>query len=218
MLWYKAWAESRARFLIAALVMTTAAGFVIASHGAPRVMFRGFPRTLFTFFALVLGMGGLVRERDLGTAGFTLGLPVTRRRLTLTRAAVGLAELIPLALVPSVAMAIGSHAGGASYGTATLAFAGRWLVGGAALFALGLLASAAVGGEYTPFVAALVVHFGHTVTTQFVRTARPSAAPYLFTVQDVMGGLRTGVPDLVVMAAAAALVALAVGWTERKDL
>jgi ABC-type transport system involved in multi-copper enzyme maturation permease subunit len=103
MLWYKAWRESRARFLIAAFVLIgMCLGFVLfqnmlrAEIGAKtyvgyihKLVYAGSVRGLFLIFALVLGLGGLKRERALNTAGFTLALPVSRLRLVTVRAVVG---------------------------------------------------------------------------------------------------------------------------------
>lgn len=220
MIWFKAWAESKTRFLIAVMVMVLASVFVIGWQDASRVLFKGFPRTLYMVFALVFGLGGLLRERDLGTAAFTLALPVSRLRLTLVRVAAGLGELAILAWIPIVVMLAASLFVPHSYSVAqALAFPLRWLLGGAALFALAFLASATLGGEYTAFVAALVVFFGGTVTTQFIRLAKPETARYLFTIQEVMSGIRPAMvmPAAVLIAALAGLTLAAVCATETKD-
>jgi ABC-2 type transport system permease protein len=219
MLWRKAWAESRARFLLAVLVLAMISLFVIGWQDASRVLFGGVSRTIYMLFAIILGQGGLVRERDIGTAPFTLALPVTRRRLMLLRAAAGAVELVALAAVPIVAIVVTAPFVAHPYPlAAAVTFGLRWIVGGAVLFALGFLASATVTGEYTPFVAAFVVFFGETVSLQFTRLAKPSMMPYLFTVQEVMGGLRRGpVPIGVLLVAAGAMTAAALWRTEMRD-
>jgi hypothetical protein len=95
----------------------------------------------------------------------------------------------------------------------------RWMVGGSALFAVAFLASVAVPGEYNGFVVAIVVFFAHTVTTQFIRIAKPPMLPYMFTVQEVMSGTRPhlAVPTIVTLAIGATLLTTAVVWTDRKD-
>jgi len=220
MLWYKAWAESRARFGMASLVIAVACTFVLGWQDAHRVLFRGFPRSLFMIFAFVFGMGGVLRERELGSAPFTLALPVSRLRLTLVRAVAGLVELAALSLVPAAVIVVASGVFPQSYpiGEALIS-ALRWLAGGAALFALAFFASATLSGEYTGFVAAFSVFFLQTVTTQFVRLAKPAAAPYLFTVQEIMSGIRPATPTVVaaLIGAAVALVSAAALWTERTD-
>jgi ABC-type transport system involved in multi-copper enzyme maturation permease subunit len=218
MLWYKVWAESRTRFAIAAVVIAGMSVFVIWQN-ADRAPYGGFSRTLFIVFAIVLAMGGLLRERDLGTAGFTLALPVSRRRLALVRAATGLAQLLVLALVPLVTMVILMRIEGRPFPLGHgLVLALRWFVGGSALFGLGFLASATLGGEYTAFVAALVVFFMETVTLQFIRLAKPPAAAYLFTVQEVMSGLRAGaIPIAVLIVTTTGMIAAAAVWSDRTD-
>ena len=219
MLWCKAWAETRARVLLATLVMVLVSLFVIGWRDATRPLFGGFPQTIYSLFALVLGQGGLLRERDLGTAVFTLALPVTRRRLMLTRAAAGALGVITLAAVPFGAVVVTTPFVMHPYPMGAAIILGlRWMVGGAVLFALAFFASAAVTGEYTPFVAAFVVFFGETVTLQFIRLAKPVMLPYLFTVQEVMGGRRSGAGPIGVLVAAAALLSVAaLIWSERTD-
>jgi ABC-2 type transport system permease protein len=219
-LWYKTWAESRSRFWMAVLVIAVASAFVLGWQDAHRVLYRGFPRSLYVIFALVFGMGGLVREREVGTAPFTMALPVSRRTLTLTRAATGLAELAALSVVPALVAVFASALLPRPYPIEeALLFALRWLVGGSALFALSFFASAVVSGEYTGFVAAFSTFFAQTVTTQFIRFAKPWTARYLFTVQEIMGGIRpaTVVPVAVLLLVTAVLIAAAVLWTERDD-
>jgi ABC-2 type transport system permease protein len=219
MLWFKAWTESRARFVLAVLVLTTSSLFVVVFRDARVALFGGVVRTIYMLFAIILGLGGLVRERELGTAGFTLALPVTRRRLTSVRALAAIVEVATLAFVPVaiLAVAAGFLPQSLRLDEAVLS-ALRWFVGGAAMFALAFLASAMLEGEYTAFVAAVVVHFVSTVTMQLVRIARPAARPYLFTIQEVMGGARHGpIPVAVVIAATVVLITAAIVWTEKRD-
>jgi len=91
MLWYKAWRESRVRFLASAVALAViCASFVFfhrdASGGISdeplsytvyvwRITYKGYLRELFMILAILLGLGGLTREGDQRTAGFTLALP-----------------------------------------------------------------------------------------------------------------------------------------------
>src|SRR5882757_2870851 len=119
MLWYKMWRESQVRFLICALVLIVICVAVVLLEDTFRVqlhartaplntytgyiyqrIYAGFARGMFLILALVLGLGGLQRERAHGSAGFTLALPVTRLHLMTVRAAVGLLEILALALLP----------------------------------------------------------------------------------------------------------------------
>jgi len=252
MLWHKAWVESRIRFVFGAgLLGITCAGAVLfhdqilrtlRTGGLPletynayvyRMAYSGGLRTIFIAFTFVLGLGGLLRERELGTAFFTLALPVSRLRLTLVRAAVGLVEITALALVPAVAIALCSPLVHQAYPLSqSLQFAALWTAGGAALFAVSFLASAMFAGEYTAFIVAWVALFGVTLTQQYIRISHTAAFPYLVTVQEVMSGFRMPYFDAkarvligpfpavhvtILVLIAATLVALAAAWTDRKD-
>ena len=252
MLWHKAWVESRVRFLLGAAVMVIACVAAVVGHGpirsalatrtAPldtyswyiyRVAYQGFVRTVFMAFAFVLGLGGLLRERELGTAAFTLALPLSRLRIVITRAAVGLIELISLACVPSIVILALSPLVGQAYPLSqALQFSLLWIAGGSALFAVAFLAASILGGEYTAFVVAWIALFGHTLTTQFVRLRNPALDGYLFTVQEIMSGFRMSYFDprthrltgpfpvglvLALAAISGALVASAAFHTQRRD-
>ncbi len=251
-LWRKAWVESRVRFWLAAAVMSAGSAVLVlfhesvrayfASRGTPldpyaaylcRMLYQGFGRTLFTLFVLMFGLGGLLRERELGTAPLTLALPVARARVVGVRAAVGWIEVIALALLPSIAVVTLSPLAGQSFAISqALEFSLLWIAGGLALYAVAFLASAMLAGEYTAFIVAWVVMFGHTVTTQFSRLRYPALRPYLFTVQEMMSGFRMPYfdvrthaligpfPVLIVgglLAFSAALTWAALAWTVRQD-
>ncbi len=251
MLWSKAWIESRTRFVLAAAVMgiVCVAAIVfrdpvrsfLATRTAPLDTYawyiyrihQGFGRNLFMMFSFVLGLGGLLRESELGTAGLTLTLPVRRRRLVLVRATVGLLELVALALLPSIVIVALSPMAGETYPLSqALRFSLLWIAGGSATFAVAFLSSSIFGGEYTAFVVSWIVLFGHTLTTQFIRFSHPDTNRYLFTVQEVMSGFRMWYLDprthllvgpfpltlvLLVAAISATLVAVAAVYTEQKD-
>src|SRR5438876_12165618 len=118
MLWYKAWRESRARFLLTAAVWTfLCAGLMYrARTGFPPPerpdlpysawvwanIYGNMNPTVFIILVMVLGLGGLRRERPVGTAAFTLSLPVTRTRLVIVRAALGLLQVFILSFIPAV--------------------------------------------------------------------------------------------------------------------
>jgi hypothetical protein len=109
MLAYKAWRESRTRFLLSSVSLAWGCSVVVLMQGSLRVELHAqMPyskyiwsavyksnglRDLYLVLVLTLGLGGLLPERARGTSGFTLALPVSRFRLVATRAMVGLAEL-----------------------------------------------------------------------------------------------------------------------------
>src|ERR1700730_6442311 len=128
MLLYKSWRESRVRFLLSAVALAViCASFVFfrvdASSGIGdeplsypvyiwRNTYKGYLRELFMILTILLGLGGLARERDHRTVGFTLALPVSRWRLLATRTFVGLAQVVLLAAVPAVVLPVVSPLSG----------------------------------------------------------------------------------------------------------
>ena len=252
MVWYKAWMESRVRFFFSGATLAVACLGVIVFHHTMRpwlatptnplatdaayvyrAVYQGFIRMLFMMFAFILGLGGLLRERELGTAPFTLTLTVSRSRLVVVRAATGLIELAVLALIPALIIPAVSPLAGLVYPSAqTLQYALLWMAGGSALFAAAFLSSCLFAGEYTAFVVSWTALFGVTVTTQYMRIARPATAPYLFTVHEIMSGFRMPYFDprarlligpfpvtlvLALVAIACAFIASAAIYTERRD-
>src|SRR5207253_1205462 len=99
----KVWRESRSRFffILAALLLVTGATVfynaraekvVVESkdfHAAGLRTIRGSLFMFWSFSALFLGLGGLLRERAVGTVDYTLSLPVSRTRWFLYRASNG---------------------------------------------------------------------------------------------------------------------------------
>jgi ABC-2 type transport system permease protein len=69
---------------------------------------------LVVIFGALLGAGGLLAKSG-GAMLFTLSLPVSRPRLIGTRAAIGLAELLALAIVPSLLIALLAPSIGQTY-------------------------------------------------------------------------------------------------------
>src|SRR5262245_12692492 len=113
---YKAWRESRSRFLGGATII----GFFCLNFvqrtrldfPPPRepwlnyttYVWRGIydgPLVpMFVLLVLVLGLGGLRRELALGTAPFTLAIPISRARLVAARAVVGVLQVAMLSAIP----------------------------------------------------------------------------------------------------------------------
>jgi len=218
MLWHKAWLESRTRLLLGVTMMIAVCAYSVHAH---RSAYQGIVRNAFMVLCFQLGVGGLLRERAVGTAPFTLALPVSRVRLMATRAAVGWLELVVLAVVPLLIAVSLSPLVGDRYGIGQVVrISAMWVTGGSALLAVALLASSLFAGEYTAFVIAWIALFAHTIGTQLTRLARPALMPYLFTVQEIMSGFRGPVPSTIVAAlvvVTCALVASAVLVIDRKD-
>jgi ABC-type transport system involved in multi-copper enzyme maturation permease subunit len=173
MLYYKAWLESRTRFCLSAI---TLAGlcvlFVLCQRETLtsftdepvsyigyiwRAIYKGYLRELFVLMVLLLGMGGLMREKAHGTACFTLAIPASRLRLVAARALVGFGEIAILSFVPAMVTPALSTFVHRSYPLSqALQFGLLWTVGGVLIFGLGFIASAIFSGEYTAPVAAFI--------------------------------------------------------------
>jgi ABC-2 type transport system permease protein len=95
-------------------------------------------------------MGGLLREKAVGTSSFTLSLPVSRLRLMSVRISIGLLEAILLAVLPWMAMLFSARAAGKMYFISQASLHLFLLLGGGLLFlAIAFLVSSFVEGEYT---------------------------------------------------------------------
>jgi ABC-2 type transport system permease protein len=244
MLWYKVWRESRVRFLMSAVALAViCASFVFfhrdASGGISdeplsypvyiwRITYKGYLRELFMILAILLGLGGLTRERDQRTAGFTLALPVSRWRLLATRTLLGLGQVVLLATIPAIVLPLLSPLIGQAYPSSQAwAFAILWATVGSLIFAMALLASVLFAGEFTASVAAIL---GLTAYS-FLADVQP-VERYLTDIHDVMSGIdmpylaeRTGVLTgslpwatlFTLLLAAATLVAIGARITDRQD-
>jgi ABC-2 type transport system permease protein len=185
-LWYKVWLETRGRFLIS-LVGITAICCLYVFHEDGQalsytkmsyyyvVLYAGHG-SLVGFWVLavtLLAMGGLVREKAVGASFFTLALPVSRARLAGVRIGIILLEAITLGIVPWTAMFVVACVAGKPLALEQAGFYLVLLVGaGVTFFAIAILVSSLVEGEYT----APVVAFGVIISLAFlfdVSTLRP---------------------------------------------
>lgn len=179
MIWYKAWLESRWRFLIClALVATVVGADISQAHiNMPRLGMRPgeFGRYVwkiyFTRFqllwilsVLVLSMGGLLRERGAGTADFSLSLPVSRRWWMVVRSGMAAAQASILAFVPLAVVPVAALTAGYSYPVPEAAkFSVLVLLTGLFILALGILYSTVFQGEYTGVALGVATVFVMTV-------------------------------------------------------
>jgi len=168
-LWYKAWLETRGRFLTC-LITLTAFCFIFVHH-AQEIAFRGdglsragrpadYYRLLFVtqqflvmmwvVSVVLLGMGGLIRERAFGVSTLTLSLPVSRCRLFGVRVAVGMVEATALVVLPWCAVFLTSFSAGLPIRFSQVSFYIFLILGGGlSYFAMAILVSSVVEGEYT---------------------------------------------------------------------
>jgi ABC-2 type transport system permease protein len=187
MLWYKAWLETRSRFLIS-LVGMVALCSVFVLHGDRDAIYEvGTDYYNYVFFAghqilvmmwglavTLIMMGGLLREKATGSSAFTLALPVSRTRLMMVRICMGLAQAVVLAIVPWTAMFTVGSIFGKTHSVSQAAFYLVLLLGGGLVFfAMAVLISSLISGEYT----APVVSFGAIIVTA-VALSSAALRPY----------------------------------------
>jgi ABC-type transport system involved in multi-copper enzyme maturation permease subunit len=123
-------------------------------------IYKGYGRDIFVVLVMGLGLGGLLQERAHGTAGFTLALPVSRSRLIAVRAAVGIAELAFLALLPALVIPALSRFVGESYPfTQALHFSFLWAGCGTVIFGTAFFLSTMLAGEYSAWIVCFVALF-----------------------------------------------------------
>lgn len=189
MLWYKAWLETRARFVTSlatltlfcavfvhhALWVTNSGRFGIA-QGLTRPQWKAdFYRLLFVsqqyvvimwiLAVVLLGMGGIVREGANGTSSLTLSLPVSRARIMGVRIGMGILEAIALAVLPWTTIFVVSSLSRMPILISQVGFYVLLLIGGGlAYFAMAILVSSLIDGEYT----APAIAFGLVLLTAIV--------------------------------------------------
>ena len=248
MLLRKEWGESRMRFVLcAAVVGGLCALFILLQeplraqmHGTTmpdtsyagyvyRRIYGGFVRGLFLFQAMILGLGGLQRERARGTLGFTLALPATRLQLIGARALTGVLEIAVLACIPAVLVPALSALVGESYALSQATeFALLWVIIGMAVFSVALLASAAIRSEYAALTTVLLAFYIYplVVVKTPILQDRPLHIHYIMNGTGMryfnpQTDLLTGpIPVLIIggyAVATLALLLLAAWATERED-
>jgi ABC-2 type transport system permease protein len=161
-LWYKAWLETRSRFLTCLATLTLFSGiFVHHAQGLIRPEWKSdFNRLLFVnqqflvimwvLSVVLLGMGGIVREKAIGTSSVTLALPVSRARLLRVRFGTGALEASVLGVVPWLAVfVVSSFARKPILITQVASYVLLLVAGGLVYFAMAVLVSSLVSGEYT---------------------------------------------------------------------
>lgn len=195
MLWYKAWLETRSRFFVSLVTLTTFSSiffhhalYISCSNTLPcpekisrsermsefhRLLFinQQYVVIMWILAVVLLGMGGLVREKTLGTSSLTLTLPVSRARLMRVRVATGVFQAIALGVVPWLAVFIVSSRARMPISVAQVGFYILLLVGGGLIyFATAVLVSSLVSGEYTaPAVAFGAVLMGAMLFDNWLR-------------------------------------------------
>lgn len=163
MLWYKAWLETRSRFLISLLGIVALPCYLVfeengdANPHTPidwyfHVLHNGHGLIVIMWLAAVilLMMGGILREKANGTASFTLALPVSRAHIMLVRILSGFGQAMTLVVVPWCAMyVVAITTGRGTFGSHALSHVVLFGAGGLVFFSIAVLASSVVEGEYT---------------------------------------------------------------------
>jgi ABC-type transport system involved in multi-copper enzyme maturation permease subunit len=173
----------------------------------------------WTIFAVLLGTGGLLSQASGGGALFTLSLPASRGRLIGVRAATALAELLVLALIPSLMIPLFSPAIGEAYGFADALVHGICLfTAGTVFFSLTFLLSTVFNDVWRP---PLIVLCGATALAIAHQVFRGFSAYSLIGVMSAESWFRSGsLPWFGLLLSAAlsgALLYAAVRNIERQD-
>lgn len=243
MLWLKAWRESRVRFLlVAGMFLAMCLQFLLTAHRSfpppevPSLPYTAFvwgnlignrQPILFAVAAMVLGLGGLQRERATGTVAFTLVLPVTRRSLLAVRAVMGVAQVTALALGPLLLVALGSPVlAGHEYPLGqAIGFGLLYLSWGLVFFAGGVLWSTLLSGALSALTACVLSPFVCLIATNWMFDERSGPSDMLFPAFmsgrayfDRAHGAASVLGDvfpwtsIVVLAGVAALIVAAAYW------
>lgn len=72
-------------------------------------LYENYLQQVWSLFAVLFAFGGLAREKNIGNALFSLGLPVSRRRWLFSRLGIAVLESVALSLFAVVYVAAGSH-------------------------------------------------------------------------------------------------------------
>lgn len=217
MLWYKMWRESWIRFAISAVALLWMCGAVVLlqqqvrahadepmsyAHYIWSAVYKANVLDLYVLQVIVLGLGGVLQERAQGTAGFTLSLPVSRWRLTGVRAAMGMAQVAILALLPALLIPLLSPFVGETFPFVhALQFSVLWAGCGMAIFALTFFFSAVLSGAYSPAIASVSGLIACSVLASLPRLERHPTFDLLETMHGAQLSVAHGAASLAAFAA-----------------
>jgi ABC-2 type transport system permease protein len=204
MLWYKAWRESLVRFFLSAGILAIMCLVYIlfhtrlyygVAHDHPNVhsyiqyihwtIFGGATRGIMQLSCLLLGLGGLQRDRKQNTLGFTLALPTSRFALVASRAALGLLQVLALAAIPSLVVPAVSHLVGQQIPlNYALRFIPLWAAGGIFTFGISFLASVIFSSEYVSMAVSYIAYVFYLAAARY-----PTLQHFHLHAADFMSGL-----------------------------
>ncbi len=171
MLWYKCWREMRNVMLVGVASMAVACVMIVHfqqamrnSVGVPttyiayvwKSVYDSLGRDVFLIMTLILGSGGLLQEKSQVTVGFTLSLPVSRKKILWMRALMGYAGVLALSLTPAVVMPVASRMAGLEYPVMqALGFSALWAGVGAVFYGYTFFLAQRLEGEHTALLLAV---------------------------------------------------------------
>lgn len=231
-LWRKTWCETRARFALAAGALVAMNVVAIAQAGSwpaslehraallSHLAYGEPSATLFVLLIVTLGGGSLRQERALGTLGFTLALPVTRRHLVLARAAVGAVEIFAVVAISALAAAVATQVlAGAAPLRWIVESAAVWTMFGVVVLALSMLCSTWVESEAVAWLGAFLAVMAYEAIVALTPLRAVSGLDFY----RLLGGerlLRDGMPWSALAAMAlitAALLAASIFHARRSE-
>ena len=105
---------------------------------------------LWIMSVLLVGMGGIVHEKAVGTSSLSLSFPVSRGRLQHTRVGVGILQVVVLGVVPWLTIFMVSvHANMPVLITQVGFYVALLVSGGLVYYAMAILVSSLIEGAYT---------------------------------------------------------------------
>lgn len=177
MYWYKSWCETRTVILLGVAAIAVACVFIVFNQQTMRdhasqpmtyiaflwkAVYDSFGRDLFLILCIVLGSGGLLQEKAHGTSGFTLALPVSRRRILFTRAFVGYCGVFAMAFTPAMILPLCSRFVGQHYSVSqALGFGLLWACCGSIFYGYTFLLAHLMEGEYNAMMVAIPSLMGY---------------------------------------------------------
>ena len=122
---------------------------------------------------MFLGLGGLLRERAVGTVDYTLSLPVSRSRWFLYRAVNGFLQSMAAAVIPALAIPVGAALFGGDYPAGeALILAARMGLGGMLFYAIGLLLSTLCAGDFTSAGIGFALVYAVNISTRVIESIK----------------------------------------------
>ena len=181
MLWYKAWRESRMRFLLSAcaIAMMCLVYTIFHERLYPGVVHEHASVHSYTQYIHWTIFGGVVRAL-LQLSCLLLGLGGCAAQL----AALAIVQVIVLAAIPSLIVTAASHAVGQQL---PLDYAARfiplWIAGGVFTFAISFVASVLFSSEYVSLAVAYLTYIFYLAAARY-----PALSRFHLHVADLMSG------------------------------